>query len=95
MATIEITPAGNDLYQVEIRDDQGSSTHEVTVPDGYADKVGAGHVSHQDLVRESVRFLLEREPRQQILSQFALSDIQSYFPEYEDQIAGRLGGSTG
>lgn len=92
MAKIEVTPAGNRLFRVEIEDDAGRSEHEVTVPDGYAEQLGAGDVALQDLVRESVRFLLEREPKESILSSFALSDIPGYFPEYEDEIAGRVAG---
>ncbi len=90
MATIEVTPAGNDLFRVEITDEQGSSTHEVTVPDGYPEQLGAGDVAHQDLVRESVRFLLEREPREQILGSFDLPVIARYFPEYEEGIGERV-----
>lgn len=90
MANIDVTPAGNDLYRVEITDDQGMSSHEVTIPDGYADELGAGGVPHTDLVFESIRFLLEREPKEQIMGRFELPVIARYFPDYEDTIGDRV-----
>ena len=42
------------------------------------------------IVRESFRFLLEREPATSILSQFSLSDISRYFPEYPSELERRL-----
>jgi len=34
-------------------------------------------------VRESFRFLLEREPKESILREFDLSVIKRYFPDYD------------
>ncbi|MEZ5397399.1 MAG: hypothetical protein R2724_32110 [Bryobacterales bacterium] len=42
------------------------------------------------LVERSFEFLLEREPNTSILSQFDLSVIQRYFPEYERSIGTLL-----
>ena len=42
------------------------------------------------VVRESFRFLLEREPATSILRQFSLSDISRYFPEYPSELERRL-----
>lgn len=98
MANIDITPAGNDLFRVEITDGGGTSTHQVSIPDGYPHQLGVGDVSHQDLVFASIRFLLERESKEQIMSEFALPVIARYFPDYENEIAdrvGRLGGGSG
>jgi hypothetical protein len=41
-------------------------------------------------VRESFRFLLERERATSILARFSLSDISRYFPEYPSELARRL-----
>lgn len=91
MAKIDVTPAGNDLYRVEVTDEQGTSSHDVTIPDGYPDQIGVGDVAHSDLVFESFRFLLEREPKEQIMGRFELPVIARYFPEYEDTIGDRVG----
>lgn len=94
MATIDVTPAGNNLFRVQVTDEQGSSSHEVTIPDGYPEDLGVEDAALQDLVFESFRFLLEREPREQILRTFELPVIARYFPEYEDRIGDRVGAAA-
>jgi hypothetical protein len=42
------------------------------------------------VVRESFRFLLEREPASSILRRFSLGDIARYFPEYPSELERRL-----
>jgi hypothetical protein len=93
MAAIDVTPIGSAEFQVEVTDDQGTSEHRVTVPAGYPAELGvAGGVSLADLVRESFRFLLEREPKEQILRTFELDVIERYFPEYRERIGDRVAG---
>jgi len=70
--------------------DAGSQTrHEVTVSGAERERF-APDVTPEWLVEESFRFLLEREPKEAILRQFALSEIERYFPEYEATISRRL-----
>lgn len=90
MAEIEVEALGGDDYRVEVRDDSGASRHRVTVPPEKLDELGEG-ASAEELLEESFRFLLEREPRSAILSQFGISTISSYFPEYPEEIRSRLG----
>ncbi|MFQ6117921.1 MAG: hypothetical protein ACE5LQ_06610, partial [Candidatus Bipolaricaulia bacterium] len=51
----------------------------------------SGKVGPERLVEQSFRFLLEREPKEAILKRFDLTVISRYFPEYEEEIARRLG----
>ena len=69
-------------------DGRSTTTHTVTVRPDYADKLGA--TDSAMLVERSFEFLLEREPNTSILSQFELSVIQRYFPEYEQTIGSLL-----
>jgi hypothetical protein len=62
----------------------------VTVAPPRAD--GLDHVAVERLVRETFVFLLEREPRSSILTVFDLTVVARYFPEFEAEIARRLGG---
>ena len=48
-------------------------------------------VGPEELIRKSFEFLLEREPKESILSRFDLSVISRYFPEYEREIRKQLG----
>lgn len=91
MATIEVKPAGNRTFTVTVSEGGTSTTHEVTVPEGYEGRIGVG-ADLDELVRESFAFLLEREPKESILRSFELPTIQRYFPDYETTIGARTGG---
>jgi hypothetical protein len=77
-------------YEVELRDGDTATTHQVTVPPEMVAELGLGDVDRDTLVRESMEFLLEREPPSSVLPEFALTDIQRYFSEYYDEIRTRL-----
>jgi hypothetical protein len=71
--------------------DRGSSTeHTVSVSSAELERLGGPDADPQFLVDASFRFLLEREPKESILRRFALSDIETYFPDYPGTIAARL-----
>lgn len=89
MAQIHVEAAGGEDYRVRIEESDGSSRHTVTVTDDERQRY-APDADPEELVRGSIRFLLEREPRQAILSRFSLSTIESYFPEYGEEIGKRL-----
>lgn len=84
-----MTSVGPRVYRVEVREDDGDTTHEVTVPEGYAERLGVT-ADEATLVAESFRFLLEREPKESILASFELPVIARYFPAYEREIGERL-----
>jgi hypothetical protein len=54
------------------------------------DELDLGQVKAEDVVRESFRFLLEREPSTSILPEFSLDDIGRYFPDYFQELPKRL-----
>lgn len=70
----------------------GTTEHQVRVTEADVARFGAGH-SAEELLRESFRFLLEREPNSSILGRFNLPVINRYFPEYEQEIQQRLQGN--
>ncbi len=88
-ARIEVNHVEGDRFRVTIHEGRASTTHMVTVDPAYAGRL-AGAVAREDLVRRSVEFLLEREPKEAILRSFDLSVIARYFPEYEGEIARRV-----
>ncbi len=93
MSEIDVTPLGDGAFAVEIHQGDVKTNHRVTVPDDMVDDLGLGAVDREVLVRQSVDFLLEREPPSSILPEFALSDIQKYFDEYYEELARRVGAS--
>ena len=54
------------------------------------DELDLGQVESEDVVRESFRFLLEREPSTSILPEFSLDEIGRYFPDYFQELPKRL-----
>ena len=67
---------------VEVSDTAGTSHHTVRVSAKDFERWARGR-SAEEVVADSFAFLLEREPKASILSEFDLSVIQRYFPEYD------------
>ncbi len=89
-ATIQLEKKKEGEFLVTVTEGRSQSSHRVTVRQDYYEKLSGGKVSAEELVRRSFEFLLEREPKESILSQFDLSVIARYFPDYEQQIQKRL-----
>ncbi len=86
MIEYSITPLGNRTFQVRVREGGSESTHEVTVDEATVTAV-EWKGSLEELIRRSFDFLLQREPKESILSTFELSEISRYFPEYTREIS--------
>jgi hypothetical protein len=90
MADISISPLAPRAFRVEVREGQRETTHHVTVPERLGEALELRDDDLERVVRESFRFLLEREPATSILRQFSLGDIPHYFPEYPNELERRL-----
>lgn len=76
---VEIVPAGNQLFLVTLEDPDGTSQHEVAVPDGLAeDLLGAQAGDHAlaDLVWAAMRWQLEQQAREQVPATLSLGDLR-------------------
>lgn len=93
MANIEVKRTDHEdsyEFQVIVKEGRGESHHRVTLRKADYQELAAGKASPEDLVTESFRFLLEREPKESILHSFDLMVISHYFPEYRREIVKRL-----
>ena len=86
MIHVDCDPTGPEwACAVAVEQDGGRSEYRVSVSPADIDRWGSGgdrpHV--EELVRRSFEFLLEREPPSAILTEFELSVIPRYFPEYD------------
>jgi hypothetical protein len=89
-AKIEVEKIDKSKFRVRVTESGSDTTHDVTLsPQDYT-KLTNGKVEAEQLVRRSFEFLLEREPKESILTRFDLSVISRYFPEYEREIKRRL-----
>ena len=64
--------------------------HRVSLSPAYYKKLCGGTMTHEWVIIQAFRFLLEREPNTAILREFDLEVINDYFPEFETELATRL-----
>lgn len=89
---VEVTQiGGGDPFEFEVRvaDGGGQSRHRVTLSVAMLDSLGRG-TGPADFVGAAFAFLLEREPKEAILSRFDVAVIGRYFPEFEQEIGNYL-----
>lgn len=89
MAEISVTEIEPGVFNVTIEEDASSTEHQVTVAQGDVESL-AGNAPASDLVEAAFRFLLDREPKESILSRFDLGVIARYFPEYPEEVGRYL-----
>ena len=81
---LEVKKKNGQEFLVTIEEKSSSSKHTVTLDDSYYQHLTAGKITKEELIKKSFEFLLEREPKEAILSKFNLRVIKNYFPEFED-----------
>ena len=77
MTQITVTQQAGGTFRVQT---PAGTSHEVSVPTGFAASLGCGHVAPEELVKASFGFLLEREPATSILASSAWTSSASTFP---------------
>ena len=90
MAKVEVEKTGNLEFRVRVVEKGSESTHHVSMKQADYARLTREKIEPEDLVRHSFEFLLEREPKESILSRFDLSVIGRYFPEFEREIKRKL-----
>jgi hypothetical protein len=93
MADIQVAKTDREdgyAFQVTVKEGRSETRHRVTLREADYQRLAGGVASPEDLVAESFRFLLEREPKEAILRSFDLTVIGRYFPEYDRVIGKRL-----
>jgi hypothetical protein len=86
---ITVERKGGNRYEVTVEEPGSTSSHLVSAAADDVTRLGGG-ADTEDLVEASFRFLLDREPKESILSSFDLSVIPRYFPDYESRIGDYL-----
>ena len=74
-------------FDVRVTDDDGSATeHDVTLSSADHERLGVGYRDPETFISACFVFLLAREPEGSILRSFDVSQIATYFPEFEAEI---------
>jgi hypothetical protein len=91
MATkIEVTKSSHGPFDVRVIEGKSESSHRVTLATKDYERLTAGKVTPEELIRRSFEFLLEHEPKESILASFDLTVVSRYFPQYEREIEKRI-----
>jgi hypothetical protein len=84
-------PSGGGLvFDVIVRDARGESRHRVTIQADEARRWAKFAAEPSDCVEAAMRFLIDREPKESILSAFDMRVVRRYFPEFDDALPGYL-----
>ena len=73
-------------FKVDVIEGDSQTSHKVELSRDEYQNLTDGKVTPEELIQCSFEFLLEREPKESILSSFNISIISRYFPEYEREI---------
>jgi hypothetical protein len=87
-ATIQATRTGDGdplAFDVRVQDADGETRHRVTLARADYERLARGRDA-AGVIEASFRFLLDREPKEAILSHFDVSVIARYFPEFEREL---------
>lgn len=90
--TIKVQRVGGEdplAFEVAVAESDGASRHRVTLSRADAARLGAG-TPPERLVTAAFRFLLDREPKEAILTRFDFAIIAEYFPQFEKELPAYL-----
>ncbi len=71
-------------FDVIVRDRRGESRHRVTIKPDEAKRWSELGAEPSHCVGAAMRFLIDREPKESILTAFDMSIVRRYFPEFDD-----------
>ena len=87
MIEIRRTGEGEPLeFEVLVREGQGETQHHVTMTRDACERLTGGKHTPERCIEAAFRFLLDREPKESILSRFDVTVISRYFPEFEQEL---------
>lgn len=77
-------------FAVSVGEHGSETRHHVTIAEADYERLTGGHHTPEQCVEAAFRFLLDREPKESILSRFDLAVISRYFPEFERELSHYL-----
>lgn len=86
---IGVNMVAANVYEVVV-EGETPTTHRVHMSQDYYRELCGATVTHEYVLVQAFRFLLEREPNTSILTEFDITDISRYFPEFEAILKDRL-----
>lgn len=93
--SVSAGPAGKLAFDAIVRDARGESRHRVAIGADEARRWADLGAEPARGVEAVMRFLLDREPREAIMSAFDTNVVRRYFPEFDDAFPSYLARSGG
>lgn len=88
MIDVKLTNDGHPFeFDVAVREGDTETRHRVTMTESTYRKLTGEGVGPERCVEAAFKFLLDREPKESILSSFDITVISRYFPSFEDEIS--------
>ena len=81
-------------FDVVIRESGHETHHQLTMSAREYDRLSNGSCPPEHCVEAAFRFLLDREPKEAILSRFDVSVISRYFPDFETKLPRYIAGRS-
>ena len=73
-------------FEVVVDEGNSKSSHSVTMSKDDYLRITNEKMTPVELIERSFEFLLEREPKEAIMSSFDITIISTYFPDYKSEI---------
>jgi hypothetical protein len=86
VATIDVERSEGETFRVQVREGAGATEHRVTLKASDFARLASPGETHEAFLRRCFEFLLEREPKESIMSSFDVMVIARYFPEFDSTI---------
>jgi hypothetical protein len=84
MIKVEQTDQGDPLkFSVTVSEGKSETHHQVTMAQSTYLKLTNGKVDASRCIHAAFEFLLDREPKESILSRFDVTVISTYFPNFD------------
>ncbi len=90
---IHVEQTGQDdpfTFNVTVQENGGETCHQVTMSQSTYKKLTGGKVTAERCIQAAFLFLLDREPKESILSRFDVTVISRYFPNFEQELGQYL-----
>ena len=78
------------LFNVTVQEAGSETHHQVTMSNETYEDLTGGRVNPGRCIEAAFEFLLEREPKESILSSFDVTVISRYFPSFDSEFANYI-----
>lgn len=90
--TIEVNTRQTNMgwrFSVSVTDQSSISLYQVSMDQDFLTRIGSHH-QPEKIIEKSFEFLLENEPKEQILQEFDVTTISHYYPHFLVELQKKL-----